>query len=365
MAAKEIRRYLCLRTGLLWPLRLDDAAPEQNWILVGTKHRRSVQTLLADPALKESVQGLAEQEFVLRTVRHGNRVVWLIAGGDGIGAFYGAYRFAEHLGVRFYLHGDVLPDTQTALQLPDLNEIAKPLFRLRGIQPFHDFPEGPDWWNADAYKAVLGQLPKLRMNFFGLHTYPAGQVGPEPTVWIGLAGEIGPGATVKSSYPARHFTTLNTPSPEAKPAWGYRPAKTGDYYFGADALRYGCTGLMGIHWRTRIVGPNISALAQAAWDQTPWKSPQTDVSLPPPDGKPEERQRQFQPERHAPCTDFCADWALAQFGPEVAQQTAALWARLDGRLPALAATGTKDVPSLPNPAGGTRCLSDDTGGESG
>jgi hypothetical protein len=201
MAAKEIRRYLCLRTGLLWPLRLDDAAPEQNWILVGTKHRRSVQTLLADPALKESVQGLAEQEFVLRTVRHGNRVVWLIAGGDGIGAFYGAYRFAEHLGVRFYLHGDVLPDTQTALQLPDLNEIAKPLFRLRGIQPFHDFPEGPDWWNADAYKAVLGQLPKLRMNFFGLHTYPAGQVGPEPTVWIGLAGEIGPGATVKLELP--------------------------------------------------------------------------------------------------------------------------------------------------------------------
>ena len=38
----------------------------------------------------------------------------------------------------------------------------------------------------------------------------------------------------------------------------------------ADALKYGCTGLMGIHWRTRILSPNVSALAKAAWDQTGW-----------------------------------------------------------------------------------------------
>jgi len=37
-----------------------------------------------------------------------------------------------------------------------------------------------------------------------------------------------------------------------------------------DALRYGCDGLMGIHWRTRALGPNVSALAQAAWDQDSW-----------------------------------------------------------------------------------------------
>jgi len=36
----------------------------------------------------------------------------------------------------------------------------------------------------------------------------------------------------------------------------------------ADALAYGCTGLMGIHWRTRILGPNVAALARAGWDQS-------------------------------------------------------------------------------------------------
>jgi hypothetical protein len=38
----------------------------------------------------------------------------------------------------------------------------------------------------------------------------------------------------------------------------------------ADALAYGCTGLLGIHWRTRILGPNVSALANAAWCQKEW-----------------------------------------------------------------------------------------------
>ncbi|MHC4399281.1 MAG: malectin domain-containing carbohydrate-binding protein [Planctomycetota bacterium] len=38
----------------------------------------------------------------------------------------------------------------------------------------------------------------------------------------------------------------------------------------ADALAYGCTGLMGLQWRTRAIGPNVSALAQAAWDQSGW-----------------------------------------------------------------------------------------------
>jgi hypothetical protein len=102
---------------------------------------------------------------------------------------------AEHLGARFYLHGDVLPNKQTALEMPILDETGKPLFDRRGIQPFHDFPEGPDWWDCDTYKAVIGQLPKMGMNFFGLHTYPESGVGPEPIVWIGPRTRSPPPAT--------------------------------------------------------------------------------------------------------------------------------------------------------------------------
>ena len=35
----------------------------------------------------------------------------------------------------------------------------------------------------------------------------------------------------------------------------------------ADARRYGASGLIGLHWRTRAIGPNVAALAQAGWRQ--------------------------------------------------------------------------------------------------
>ena len=80
---------------------------------------------------------------------------------------------SRKLGVRFYLDGDVVPEERVGLRTCRRStSVGRPLFKLRGIQPFHDFAEGPDWWNEDTYKAVLGQPPKLRMNFFGLHTYP-------------------------------------------------------------------------------------------------------------------------------------------------------------------------------------------------
>jgi hypothetical protein len=44
----------------------------------------------------------------------------------------------------------------------------------------------------------------------------------------------------------------------------------------ADARRYGCDGLLGIHWRTRILSANVAALAHAAWDQS-WSTVPRDL----------------------------------------------------------------------------------------
>ena len=189
----------------------------------------TVAALLTDGALKAAVQGLAAEQYLIRTIRRRDRSVVLVAGGDPTGTLYGAYRLAEQMGVRFSMHGDVIPDQPMAPAFAVGDELGKPLFDRRGIQPFHDFPEGPDWWNVDGYKAILGQLPKMRMNFFGLHTYPEGGVGPEPLTWIGRPEDIQNDAFVKHSYPSRHFTTLNG-------TWGYRSMKTGDYLFGAAAM---------------------------------------------------------------------------------------------------------------------------------
>jgi hypothetical protein len=259
LAAQEVRRYVYLRTGKLLPIvRSDNKLPsEMPLIVVGQKDCPTVKRMTDENAeLTSTIDALESQQYLIKTINSGNRQVLLITGGDSIGTLYGAYRFAEHLGVRFYLHGDTIPDEQIALKIPDLDEKGKPLFNMRGIQPFHDFPEGPDWWNADDYKAIIAQLPKLRMNFFGLHTYPQGGVGPEPTVWIGLPGDFNEDGTVNFSYPSRHFTTANVTG-----AWGYKSAKTSDYTFGAAQLYdrddYGADYMRGMNPWTKL-GPEKS-----------------------------------------------------------------------------------------------------------
>ncbi len=229
LAAKEVRRYVYLRSGQLLPIvGADTLMAETDIILVAQKDRPAIEQI-ADKGVKTSASRLQDQAYMLKTVKNKGCTIAVLCGGSDISTLYAAYRFAEHLGVRFYLHGDVIPDEKTSFQMPQLNEIRKPLFALRGIQPFHDFPEGPDWWNADEYKAVLSQLPKMGMNFIGLHTYPEGNVGPEPTVWIGSDNDLQQNGDVSFSYPARHFTTLNG-------TWGYQSKKTSDYSFDADQL---------------------------------------------------------------------------------------------------------------------------------
>jgi len=233
LAAKEIRRYFYLQTGKLLPIiESDKQLPSKtSLIVVGQKDRGIIKALTKkDARLKSSVASLGHQQYQIKTLNYKNKRTILITGGDSIGTLYAAYRLAEHLGVRFYLHGDTVPDAQITLKLPDVDEKNKPLFNLRGIQPFHDFVEGPDWWNTDDYKAIIAQLPKLRMNFIGLHTYPEGGVGPEPTVWIGLAEDVEPDGKVRFSSASGHRNTLDS-------SWfGYAAKNTSEFNFGAAQL---------------------------------------------------------------------------------------------------------------------------------
>ena len=211
LAAKEIRRYVYLRCGTLLPIATEAAAGEHAIVL------------MIDPAL-------AAEEFELKTANAGAGRKLTISGGSPLAVLYGAYQLAEKLGVQFYLHGDVIPDEKTSFLLPVLDERHKPLFATRGIQPFHDFPEGPDWWNQDDYKTYVTQLAKLKMNLLGLHTYPENGPNAEPLVWIGLPQDVNADGTVKFSYRSYWASTPRNG------AWGYAAAKTSDFSCGASLL---------------------------------------------------------------------------------------------------------------------------------
>jgi hypothetical protein len=82
-----------------------------------------------------------------------------------------------------------------------------------------------------------------------------------------------------------------------------------------DALNYGCSGLMGIHWRTRAMAPNASALAKAAWEQGDWSKAAKNESA--------------TKLRSLPVDDFYLDWAKTEFGPEAAHEIAGIFTQQD------------------------------------
>jgi hypothetical protein len=226
LAASEIRRYVYLRTGLL---------PEI-FTASETKMPSSGQVIILERKGQNQVPGdLAEEEYYLKSNLSGAFEQLVVSGGSDQAVLYAAYEFAEQLGIRFYMHGDVIPDGKTLFKIPELDIRQKPLFSIRGIQPFHDFPEGPDWWNVNDYKTIIGQLPKMKMNFIGFHTYPyrarfdGGGPKAEPLVWIGKDDEFDTDGTVKSAYPAMHFATNDS-------TWGYSPVKTSDFSFGGSQI---------------------------------------------------------------------------------------------------------------------------------
>jgi len=238
LAALEIRRYLYLRTGQLLPIEHRFPDGDLDAIVVAQAERLLTSALIPSSLVEVHTKGIQDRlsqagtlGYILWTVPDEKQHVLYITGFEDRAVLYAAYRLAEVYGVRFYLEGDVIPDQRMAWSLAQLDEVRRPLFEHRGIQPFHDFPEGPDWWSLEDYKAILAQLPKLGMNFIAFHCYPEGGVGPEPLVWIGQKEDIGEGPEVRFSYPARHFLTSNVTG-----AWGYRPMKTSDYVFGADQL---------------------------------------------------------------------------------------------------------------------------------
>jgi hypothetical protein len=185
--------------------------------------------LAGHPALRAAgVAALEGDAYLVRTLAlpsgsgGGAVAVTVATGATPRAALYAVYRgLLRPLGARFYLHGDVLPPPDAAAtvgaRLADasapgaLHVRGAPAFRWRGIQPFHDFPMGPDWWTLDDWRGLQTQLAKTGGNFVGLHTYPLG--GPtEPAVFVGAPGSFDPASGAVDpahAYPSSWYLTQN------------------------------------------------------------------------------------------------------------------------------------------------------------
>ena len=259
--AKELRRYLYLATNELPALQsaeesggLGKIAEKGFVIVLGEASSILVRSSVRDIARSASnslphaagmldlVNHLSEEAdndtHALQTVQWADtNMALLCIGSSPRSTSYSVFSLIEHVtAIRFHLHGDVLPDR--TLPLPSLRSIVKrirndgisltlsPTSSVRGVQPFHDFSEGPDWWNAEEYKHHFDQMHKLKMNFMGLHTYPLS----EPTVWTGRANDVNPDGTVKEAYFSSYQNTGKGGD------WGGVPGNTSGYVFGAHQI---------------------------------------------------------------------------------------------------------------------------------
>lgn len=90
-----------------------------------------------------------------------------VVGGTESSTFHGAITALEMMyGVRYGIEGVMLPSPALALaarlSLPaNFAHAASPAFSIRGLQPFHDFDSGPDWWSEDEMKRVMENIAQV------------------------------------------------------------------------------------------------------------------------------------------------------------------------------------------------------------
>src|ERR1039458_3807614 len=106
-----------------------------------------------------------------------------------------------------------------------------------------------------------------------------------------------------------------------------------------DAYRYGCEGMMAIHWQTAAMTPNIMALAQAGWDfEGP--APDRPGALPESDSTGASNAAAQARTSRMPALDtFWADWGRGTFGGTAGAEAGGIMRQTDGPHVAINAPG--------------------------
>ena len=235
-AAAQLRRFL-------WHLGQNVARiGDERSACSAAAAENSTSTLISLKLVEDST--VNAESFTLHRAADAPNVVELSASSES-GLLYATSALLERMGVRFGLTGPVLPTHGMPLDeaIPVGTRItASPVFDRRGLQPFHDFYEGPDTWSQDAWAAVAESVAMMKGNTIALHTYPYNQsflTGTnEPTVWVGTADAVLPSGDVTPSggYPTSWANTLRS-------EWGYQPINTSAYVSGASQLyAHECSG---------------------------------------------------------------------------------------------------------------------------
>jgi len=257
-AAKELRRYIFLRTGTAPTLAIADnysSLPAGDVIVVSANARALITELKQEYGNVNAPSSDNRMGYLIKSISKGGRNVLVITGADTTTTLTAAYRFAELIGCHFNLAGDVIPDQRIPypLTISGYDEKSQPWFELRGSLPFHNFTAGPDLWNTADYKSFITQQAKMGFNFFGLHHYfrgaPGSHEGPEPQLWIGHKDDVNDDGTINPESAYKSYWASSYRGGAAKgekpggeeddeefPIWGSHSVSVSDFTNGTDKL---------------------------------------------------------------------------------------------------------------------------------
>ncbi len=115
---------------------------------------------------------VSDQGIVLKRAEVDGKPALVVGGGSPRATLWAVYELAERWGVRYLIHGDVLPKTPGAFRVPEQDAVMEPVLRARQWRVINDFANGSEGWGIADYRPVLDQLAKLKFNRLMLYTWP-------------------------------------------------------------------------------------------------------------------------------------------------------------------------------------------------
>ena len=170
--APELDRFaaseLCAYLEKLFGLHVQPTT----WIPAATRHVFLVGNPTTNPLVeKNSFPAVSDQGIVLKPIKSGTRSTLVVGGGSPAATLWAVYDLVEQWGVRYLLHGDVLP-ARTEFKMPGYDLKQEPILPVRQWRVVNEHAMGPVSWGMADYRPVLDQLAKLKFNRLLIYIWP-------------------------------------------------------------------------------------------------------------------------------------------------------------------------------------------------
>jgi hypothetical protein len=171
-ASLELQRYLFALSGELLPIVDDSSELNKNSFILGQSTNKAIEKLVLDKKITLDFGKATQQAYKLKTLAEGKNNILVMAGVDEVGTLYSVYGLLDdYYGVGFNFSGDILPDTQSPITIPNVDEVKSPKQEVRGVLPWTNFLQSATVYSLEDYKFIIDQMTKMRMNLLNLHNY--------------------------------------------------------------------------------------------------------------------------------------------------------------------------------------------------